>query len=163
MSSALSNKSKGMTNYLNTLIFSIIAKGITVLLLVLLLFKPVRKYAYLILTIEVCLVVIIAAALITISNYEKDKAKQNETLLRSKVEVTSCPDYFIKDVTGDGTICKNTYTTPDGRFTYTFGGKPINLDTTFQNKTFEQSCAVTTEGDFKLFSWTDLKTKCDSF
>lgn len=161
----MATNNRGITNYLNTLIFCIIAKAVTVILLVMLLFHAVRKYAYLILTIEVCLVAIIIGALIVITKYEKRKAKQAEALLTQKIELTTCPDYFIKDVTPEGTICKNQYTTPDGKITYIFGNtntKPINVDATFANVTMDKACnIVQSEADFARFAWTDIKTKCD--
>lgn len=165
---AETQSSRGIANYLNTLIFCIVAKAVTVLLLVLLLFEKVRKYSYLILTVEVCLVAIIIISLVRISSYEKKKAKEAENTLTQKVAVTSCPDYFVKSVNEESdTICLKDYTTPDGRYTYNFTGftssNNINLDKNFEKQDLKALCTLMSDTNYpyKNIAWTDIKGKCE--
>lgn len=157
--------SRGMVNYLNTLIFCIIAKAVTVFLLVALLFESMRKYSYLILTVEVCLIAIIAISLYRITQYEKKKAKDAEKTMSSKVAVTTCPDYFVKSMESNNATCKKEYTTPNGRLTYIFTGynssNNINLDKDFQNKDLKGLCvAIAGSSNYANIAWTDIKGKC---
>ena len=156
--------SRGMVNYLNTLIFCIIAKAITVFLLVSLLFDPVRKYAYLILTVEVCLVVIIITSLYRITQYEKKKALEAEKTFSAKVVLTTCPDYFVKSSQSNNIVCEKTYTTPDGKYTYEFIGytssNKINLDKDFKDKDLRGLCNTMASSNYANIAWTDIKGKC---
>lgn len=156
--------SRGMVNYLNTLIFCIIAKAITVFLLVSLLFDPVRKYAYLILTVEVCLVLIISISLYRIISYEKKKAQAAEVAISAKVNITTCPDYFVKSYSKDNSMCQKSYTTPDKKLTYTFtgftGSNMINLDTEFKDKDMKQVCTIMSNPTYRDIAWTDIKGRC---
>ena len=150
--------------YLNTLIFCLVAKSITVLILVSLVFKPVRKFSYLILTIELGLVAIIIYSLYSMKKYENQMKTQYDNIMNAPLSINSCPDYFVKDVQNDQTICNNSYTTPDGKFTYTFGDSTtntVNIDTTFgTDSSYTDACGKVNTLPFTGFAWTDLSSKC---
>lgn len=159
------NQDGGVQNYLNTLIFCIVAKAITIILLALLFTDLGASLAYMILTIEIGLVVIIFVALVQIQAYEKKKLKDVEASLTAKSAITSCPDYYIRGVTDENTIlCTNTYETPDGAYKYEFATEPFSIDTVFKDMTNADACSRVTQSNstpnFTQSAWTDLKERC---
>jgi hypothetical protein len=159
----------GVQNYLNTLIFCVVAKTITVLVLGLLVFPAVRRYAMFLLTIEVGLVLIIFHAMWKISSYDKRMAKEAEQIRTSSMNAVSCPDYYTRGVDEENVnvICTNKYATPDGRLEYKFKTDAsidvIPIDDIFRKKTLEDACKlVVTDTDmYNSIPWTDIKSKCD--
>lgn len=158
----------GVTNYLNTLIFCIVAKGVTVLMLVFLLFKWGQRLAYLILTVEICLIIIIIYSLWRISDYEKRARKDRADNLKAVAQINSCPDYFTKNesvANADGsvsTVCNKNYNTPDAKFSYSFAGDDINLSDTLQHfPTLDVFCnSIASDEKYSHIAWTDAKSKC---
>lgn len=162
----------GVQNYLNTLIFCVVAKTITILVLGLLIFEPVRKYVMFLLTIELGLVVVIIYAMRKISSYNKRMAQDAEQLRLSTVNSVACPDFFTRGVGEEGydIVCKNEYNSPDGKTQYRFiaGSQStidvIPVDEMFRKKTLEDACKmVNVDGSdaYASIPWTDLKSKCD--
>lgn len=160
----------GVQNYLNTIIFCVIAKTVTVIVLAGLFFEPVRKYAVFLLTIEIGLVAIVLWALIKMKRYDEKMAKEAESIMNSAVKSLSCPDYYVRTVDSeDSIVCTNGYLTPDEKFEYAFKGdtsiNSITIDEMFRNQTLEGACGIMNSSDnaqFAAIPWTDIKSKCAS-
>jgi hypothetical protein len=159
-------KDSTIKNYLNTLIFCILAKAVTIGLLVLLLFDFAWKISFLILTVEVGLVLIICVTLYQIYKFNKRLEKLKEETLNAKPILNSCPDYFTKAIGASNlTYCNNTYNTPDKRFEYNFlaGTTPIaNIELSSLTKhslTMNDMCMSNTSR-WEAVPWTDLKSRC---
>ena len=175
--------SSGVQNYLNTIIFCVVAKAVGILVLGLILFPAVRPYATFFLTIELCLVIIIMWSIYKISKYDKRMAQEAEDIKNSAMTTVLCPDYYVREPNADmtGSICKNGYTTPDKRLTYRFLDDSktaqidaIDIDTMFQKKTIDEACAMLSGGGAASGSnvegvaqfsawpipWTELRSKC---
>lgn len=111
---------KQVNNYLNTLIFCIIAKFVSILLLVGLFASPYLRtqWTYGILTIVVGLLLIIVASILSILSYSKKAenalhAAGNAVVAKVQQQ---CPMYFTKyyDEANDRITCCNNYMSPDG-------------------------------------------------
>jgi len=157
----------GVQNYLNTLIFCIVAKAVTVIMLVLLFTKVGKPLAYMILTLELGMVSVIIFALVQIRKYEKARAAQYEQFLRSAAQVTTCPDYYVREAdVYDESTCKNSYRTPDNKYEYIFQVPSFTIDKVFTNKmTYADACLRVTASNptgpnFNQIAYTDLKDKC---
>lgn len=197
----------GVENYLNTIIFCVVAKMITIIVLGLIILPQVRAYAIFLLTIELGLVTIIIWSLWKISRYEKRMAEELQKIRESSMTTLACPDFFergtglalasrnsngteLKDASSCGasndttledselivpntanyTVCKNMYTTPDGKYEYYIGPKnntnsdeinmiTINLDTDYHTLNVAEACRLYGSND-DFYPWTDLTSKC---
>jgi hypothetical protein len=99
-------------SYFNTLIFTIIA-GIISLLLVLALFSDVgKKNMYLIITVEVGIFSVIAICIYQIVVNEK-LASSRKNYDSERISFKECPDYYTKSIEDNSTICKNMYRSTD--------------------------------------------------
>lgn len=160
----------GVQNYLNTLIFCVVAKTISILVLGSLVFKQVRPYVMFLLTIELGLVVVIVYSMWKISSYEKRMAKAADEIRQSSLMAVSCPDYYTRDVDDEqvNNVCTNGYTTPDGTFTYKFvGDKAIDsipIDNMFRKTILKDACKMVIHDTdvYSTIPWSDLKPKCDA-
>lgn len=158
-----------VASYLNTLIFTIVAKVICIVML-LMLFLPIgQRYAYALLTVAICLIVIIIVSLYRIRSYTlKQKALKNAEM-KSSTRLTTCPDYYTKSVNNDGIICTNEYVAPNNKVKYRMGVnnndlKTINLTklSDEHGKEMGKLCDVISKpnGLFTQVAWTDIKSKC---
>lgn len=158
----------GIQNYVNTVIFCVVMKIIAIVILGAILMGYVNEHStYFLITIEVGIVVIIIAALASISTYEKRMAAEAKNLLKAKMNLLSCPDFHTQTAKN---TCLSNYTTPDGRYTYTFvGGSNVSL-TNYLNKPVSEACEqmnidmTYVDKDSGLsyrYPWTDLTSKCD--
>lgn len=152
-------------NYLNTLIFCIIAKIISILLLIGLFFsKTMRTYAIAILTIEIGLLLIIIHSLYSVIAYNNMLKDRLDKANDVTYTVTNCPHYFVREVSSNGKSdqCLNTYKTPDGVYSFEFQRNKQAVEnvsmTDMQGKKLSDICANITEYDGH--PWTDLKTTC---
>lgn len=111
---------KQVNNYLNTLIFCIIAKFVSILLLIGLFVSPYLRtnWTYGILTIVVGLLLIILASMLSILSYSKQaedalKAAGNAIVAKAQQQ---CPMYFTKyyNEANDRVTCCNNYLSPNG-------------------------------------------------
>lgn len=156
----------GIQNYLNTLIFCVVAKTVTVILLSLLIIEKVRYFSYTLLTIELGLIIIIVLALMVISKYNKKFEKMQSNFGKSRVSVLACPDYYVKTSQEGMTYCEDLYKTPDGKYIYKFSEEMPNyfsripLENDFIKKTVEEVCQIANEDDYQKISWSSLKSKC---
>jgi hypothetical protein len=161
------SNSYGIQNYLNTLIFCVVAKIVTVILLSLLIIEKVRYFSFMLLTIEIGLIAIIVSALFVISRYNKKYQKMQNEFRKSKVSVLACPDYYVKTSQEGSTYCEDIYKTPDGKFIYKFSEDLPNyfaripIESDFIKKTVEEVCQLTNESNYANMSWSSLKSKCN--
>lgn len=108
------SKEHRKVSYYNTLIFTIVAAIISVLLLLGLMFKGGRDYLPFIITLEVGIFSIIAYCIILIIQGERKSNKQKLYAL-SQLSFNICPDYFVKRTIGDREICSNEYVVKDDK------------------------------------------------
>jgi hypothetical protein len=158
-----------VTGYLNTLIFCIIAKALTLFLLVLLLFDIGWVFSYLILTIEIGLVMIIAWTLYKVYKFQKSIDALAAAAATAPPFVDTCPDYFVKTVSAEtnDVVCQSKYDTTDKKNTYEFTGSGGTTGVPQQDmtqmtssvKTFAAVCTAQ-QNNITDFSWTDLKGRC---
>lgn len=164
-------------NYLNTLMFTVVAEAISVLIIGLLAFEAISPYSAFLLTLEVGLIIVIIWTLYAIKRYQDKMNKQFKILQETKVFNVPCPDYFVRDSDDDGNLlCKNGYTTPDRRITYTFFPdrnadkesdafrkiSTIDMKNTFEDKSLQDVCKsqFKDDGDFVNIPWTSIKPNC---
>ena len=95
-------------SYYNTLIFTIVAGVVSVLLLLLLVFKGAREYLPFIITLEVGIFSVIALCITQIIMNESALSKLKKAFL-SQISFSTCPDYYTKRIVGDKEICANEY------------------------------------------------------
>jgi hypothetical protein len=156
-----------ITNYINTLIFCIVAKVVTLLLLVLLLFDAAWNFSYLILTLEVGLIAIIAYTLYKVYAYQKAIDKAAAEAATAPPLLNSCPDYFlmsVQDETGNR-VCSSTYTTGDGKNTYQFTSAGVDVPSQDMSRMTDATKAMSAlcsaqQNTISGFAWTDLKSRC---
>ena len=159
-----------INNYLNTLIFCIIAKAVTIGLLVLLITDLGWDFVYLIMTIELGLILIVIYAMYTVYKIDKKIKEAKEKYASEKPKLDLCPDYFVRTVESESnnsnghTVCTNVYTSGNDRYTYTFPTTSNKVDLTTLNanqKNMQDLCTnVDKVFDPSGFSWTDLKARC---
>lgn len=104
----MANDATRKTSYFNTLIFTILAGIISIILLVLLFFKDFKKYLPFIITLEIGIFTMIAWCIIQIYLNEKFLAELKKNL-NYQISFNTCPDYFTKRIIGDQEICSNEY------------------------------------------------------
>lgn len=158
-----------VTGYLNTLIFCIIAKALTLFLLVMLLFDIGWTFRWLILTIELGLVTVIAWTLYKVYEFQKNIDAIAAAAATAPPLVDTCPDYFVKTASAESNdmVCKSTYTTTDSKNTYVFNGADGTTAVPQQDltqmasgvKTFAALCTAQ-QNNITGFSWTDVKGRC---
>ena len=157
--------SQGVQNYLNTLIFCVIAKAITIFILAFMVNEKVRYFSFFLLTVEIGLVIIIVSALIIIAMYDKRMSKQKDNYNNSKLSSITCPDYYIQTSQDGERFCEDTYTTPDKKFTYVFNLSTdgylskIPIEADFQDLKIDDIC--NTIQSYSNLSWTSVKSKCN--
>jgi len=164
-------------NYLNTLLFCVIAKIVSILILIALFVKPSlrRDWIYAALTLVIGLIIIIGISLYRVRQY----SRQTEAALAvMKQNLTSdatqqCPAYFVKTVNPQNqVVCKNGMRTSDDT-TIQFSGTgasagvlpEINLATAFgpARDNLTTLCGMVgavPRGAYADYPFTELKDKC---
>ncbi len=160
----MSEKS-GVQNYVNTVIFCVVMKIVSIILLGLILLNKVSEsFIYFLITVELGIVVIVIMSLYGISKYEQRIANESKNLLSSKLNVISCPDFYTRNADGN---CTNTYRTADERFEYKLNQGQNIILSNYTNKTIETICtafntdAISTATHTQKMPWTDISSKCD--
>ena len=158
----------GMQNYVNTIIFCLILKILSIIVLGLVLFDFAHPMImYFLITIEIGIITVIALALYSISSYEKRMVEEAKNLLKSRIDLMVCPDYFTR---AEDDVCLNSYTTGNGQFTYTIDNTSNVSLTNYTNQQVDKVCARFTQDAFQngiymsdsnVFPWTYLSSKCD--
>jgi hypothetical protein len=149
----------------NTLIFCIVAKAVTVGLLILLLFDIGKSFSYMILTLILGMMVIIFLSLYGIYKKKKKEEKLKKEAVKAKPVLNNCPDYFVKSTNEESDIiCKSVYPSIENelyRFTEVSTGPmvpDINLSRMISSsKTMQEMCE---KNKYENISWTDLKARC---
>ncbi len=161
-------------SYLNTLVFTVIAEGITVLVIGLLVIPFIRPYAPFLVTLEIGLIVVILWTLYAIHRYHRLMARQFRLLKNTRVMNVPCPDYYVRDADDDGNlVCKNEYTAPNGRLKIKFMPNgddqsaneaidEIKINDVFQDRTLQDVCQkeLSSEGVFAKIPWSSMKPNC---
>jgi len=162
-------------NYLNTLIFALVAKTVTLIVMVALFFKAMQPFMYFFLTVEMGLIIIVTISLVAIVKYEKRMEAERKRIADSVVSVSACPDYYEQVIIPSGehagkTVCNNQFNTSDGKYEYKFLYQDddvqekldsINLDDLAMKKKLSDVCSTLNNNVYSHMPWTDLKTKCD--
>jgi len=155
----------GVQNYVNTVIFCVVMKIVSIVLLGLILLNKVSEsFIYFLITVEIGIVVIVIMSLVEISKYEQRLANESKNLLKSKLNVISCPDFYTRNMDGN---CVNNYITADGRFEYKLNQGQNVILTNYTNKDIETICsnfnsdAISTQTMTQKMPWTDISSKCD--
>lgn len=159
--------------YLNTLIFTVVVKAITVLIIGILAFDVIKPYAPFLLTLEIGLVIVIFWSLYAIYSYKKSMKQTFKKLKKSVPYNVPCPDYYIRDGDDEGNqVCNNGYITPDGKIKYTFLPKnnnveeetinKIEMDKVFENKTIDEVCSteINNYDKYANVPWTSIRPSC---
>lgn len=167
------NTSSGVQNYLNTLIFALVAKTVTLIILVSLFFKIMQPFMYFFLTVEIGLVVIVTVALVAIVKYDKRMDNERKKITDAVVSVTACPDFYEQVIVPDGpdagqVVCNNSFVTSDGKYTYKYiyGDAnqseldSINMDKLVIKKKITDACHTIDTAPYADVPWTDLRAKC---
>ena len=156
---------ENIEKYLNTMMFIIIAKGLTVGLLVLLLLDIGQQFSYVVITYQFGLLFVAIWAIYLITAYDKNAAKLKAAAEKSTAYLDTCPDFFVRTYDEqDNIICKNTFTTADDRYTYTVftddQGISVNVSNLLQtSKTMDGLCDKV--DNYSSYPWTEYKAKCD--
>lgn len=164
----------GVQNYLNTLIFALVAKTVTLIILVALFFKVMQPFMYFFLTLEVGLIVIVTVAMVAIVRYDKRMNAERKKITESVVSLSACPDFYEQIIVPSGpdagsTVCSNQFQTSDGKFTYKYiYGDPvqqeqldsINIDQLVVKKKLTEACGTVDNETYKHMPWTDMRSKC---
>lgn len=171
----MATNESGVQNYLNTLIFALVAKTVTLIILVSLFFKVMQPFMYFFLTVEVGLIVIVTVSLAAIVKYEKRMAAEKKRVADSVISVSSCPDFYEQVIIPDGenagdTVCTNKFQTSDGKYTYKYiyteADQPqlnnINLDKLVIKKKITEACGTVASAPYTRMPWTDMRAKCDA-
>lgn len=166
--------------YVNTMVFTIIAGIVSVMLLLVLLFGSDfgTQYAPLIVTIEAGLLLVIIISIVRIYSYERRLESLQSTTMQNRLAIKSCPDYWtMSNESGEnGPTCLNNYSMPTedgGSVSYnivtgneydTPAGTPPTLTQLklreYDGKPLSQICpGVATVNA----PWTELRAACDSF
>lgn len=155
---------KNQSQYINTMVFCIVA-GIISLMLLLLVFNSsdaVRAYTPLVITIEVGLIIVIIAAIWNIIAYERSIDSAAKNSFNARLNVTSCPDYW----TQDGLVCTNSYSpSPNVKYTMlgtsTLDSKVSFSLSNYNNYSISQACSNVFYKN--LSPWSQVDSVCGSF
>lgn len=106
-------------SYFNTLIFTIVAAIISLLLLLSLIFEQVRKNAMIfVIALEIGIFTIIMICIWQIVANEKHLNALRNTV-SPKISFSECPDYYTKATENNQVVCLNNYQITDGTVSYT--------------------------------------------
>ena len=107
------SKENKKISYKNTLIFTICAAVLSIILGAVLFFTSFRDYIYFIAIVEVAIFAIIGYCIYKIVTYEKRlEALRNSQ--RTTIAFTECPDYYVKKYDPKGVpFCANEYRVKD--------------------------------------------------
>jgi len=177
---------ENIENYLNTMIFIIIAKGITIALLITLLLEIGQQFSYIIITIQIGLLLVASWGIYMIVVYDKQSDKDKKAMASSPAILETCPDYYVRTYDeSDNVVCRNQFTTADDRYTYTMfsSGAPPITGTPVDKCGVPIKNVVSAAGDLNMsallassknmeelcnqsslyanYPWTEYKAKCN--
>lgn len=148
-------------NYTGTLIFCIIATVVTLAIIALFFLVDVDSAKYMLLTIEICLVIIVLHSVISIVMYDRATREYTNDLSNAPLPEIPCPDYFTRSNENGTTYCENVY---DTNKTYiTIGPQLTQIDMTTLNKQIAiEACNMYRTEHEGNIPWTDLKSTCET-
>lgn len=164
--------------YVGTMVFSIVAAVISVMLVVFMIYGPpeARDYMYVVLTIEFGLLAVIVNSVAQIYMYERDMKKMTQDIASNLVVVDTCPDYYTRALGDDGRpSCSNVFVSPASRDVYELGvvagsNAPFVANSgtiairDWTNKPLSDVCgAFAPNKALYGVPWTELRAKCESF
>ena len=145
------------------MVFTIIAGIMSLLLLLLLIYgsSAISEFAYIIITLEVGLLVVIIQAIVRIYMYEARLKNEQDNGMDSVLQVRSCPDYWTLHEDGTARTCNNSYTSPDGGtvFRMQSATNTVNI-AALDGKTIKTVCDA---AKVTQTPWTDVLTACESY
>lgn len=158
--------------YINTMVFSIIA-GIISLMLLLLLFygaSAVEAYTPLIVTVEIGMLIVIITAVVRIYLNERKAKKALDDMENKTIVVTTCPDYWVmsRDEDSEKTVCSNRFTGSRGPLSPTFVmplADATNTTGTINLEDYDGHTLKTVCGKLKDLGapWTEVRAECDAY
>lgn len=154
---------ENIQNYLNTMIFIIIAKGITIALLILLLIEVGQQFSYIIITTQFGLLAVAAWAMYMIIAYDKQSDKRKKEFAKMSASLDTCPDYYVRTYDeSDNVVCKNIFTTADDRFTYSMfsTATDLNMSALLAGST-NMDTLCDQVSNYDDYPWTEYKAKCN--
>ncbi len=94
------------SQYINTMVFTVIAGILSLMLLLLIIYasETVAQYSVFIMTVEGGLILVIAVAIYQIIVYERRQMNQTMDGTQNRLSVSTCPDYWTMQ--GDGVTCQ---------------------------------------------------------
>jgi hypothetical protein len=171
--------------YINTMVFAIVAGILSLMLLVLVMTNDgVKDFGPFIITLEVGLILAIVWAIVRIIRYELKSDQANKNGFEAALRVNTCPDYWRSSVNSEGKIeCTNkfnvgtdpdTYMTVLGKGVVSVTSKTVPVAekmaqkvkiSDYDNKTIAHVCGRVSNGnhDSVNSSWTDVKAVCSSY
>lgn len=183
-------KSTSPKTYWNTLIFTIIASVVSLIILLVLVFYPnTRSYVVGALIVEIGILAIIILAIYSAWSSDKKLKSMYDPGNDFNVTLTACPDYFLymaATSSNDGASCVNGF--PSGSNIYyftkrdctgvtmtdpscTLNGSSSNADykiylRDYDNKPARATCSnvntAVRASPFYNIPWTDVKERCNS-
>lgn len=149
------------STYMGTLIFCIIATVVTIAIIAMFFLINVEPVKYMLLTIEICLVLIVVHSIITIVMYEKASKKYKQGAVNAPIPDLSCPDYFTRNFKDGTPVCENVY---DTKKTYiTVGPHLTEIDISALNKKVASDACKVYDAEYNgKIPWTDIQTKCET-
>lgn len=149
------------STYMGTLIFCIIATVVTIAIIAMFFLINVEPVKYMLLTIEICLVLIVVHSIISIVMHERSTKKYQQGAVNAPIADLACPDYFTRTFENGTTVCENVY---DTKKTYiTIGPQLTQVDMSALNKKIAaDACKVYATEYSGKFPWTDIQTKCET-
>lgn len=118
--------------YMNLLVFSVIAGIVSIVIMVIMLAlggtnSTIRKLTPVIVTIETGLLLIVANAIYTSVKHIQALRNASDQHMNTRLQVSTCPDYWTltsNDSKGNK-VCTNTFKDPTNpKVTYTISGSP---------------------------------------
>lgn len=156
-------------NYVNTIIFCVVCNLLFVGMIVLLFVGALRPVTYLLVTVELCLLLIILHAIIGIYSYEQRRQNAAKAAADAPIPIEGCPEYYVRRVDKDNKVmCDNRYTTPDnGDNVIVLGDNnalSVSIDLTSQvlGKRGEYVCQEYRKRWAPSVPWMDMEAHCET-
>ena len=154
-------------NYVNTIIFCVVCNLLLVALIVLLFMGTLDSLKYLLITLELCLLLIIIHAIFSIYTYEKRKRDAARQAAEQPLPVETCPEYYMRQMGANNSIeCRNQYVTPDMKSKIVVFGannaSDVKIDMTkVLGKKGEYVCQEY-RSKWTSVPWTDMQAHCET-
>lgn len=142
-----------LSNYVNTIIFCILASSFSLIMLVVMYNAP--SLVPFLLTAELGLLGVVIYLVATLLNTAVDSSSEVNSYFEPK-DLSSCPDYFTMEGNKDNAQCTNPRT--NGVYLYSKGSPQVSLKALQSMAGSDDVCAWLKAND--NVPWTDLKGAC---